>query len=266
MGGGVDHLNVLLCQSRQRVRQTGHAVRNVGVVLDVGVTVKVIGHLAEVVALHHIVQEVVHQRTVLLGLVQIRDGHGAIGLGVTGRIRCRHGGEVVPVLCDLAVFIKAEDVERHLLTGTGKVVDSLKEHLVAILKCTDVLHRGLDRSRSQILHRADKGICAGAVGEIVLDVTVCQQAAGGLGVARCKGVDESQCLFGLALLGLLGLAEQILPAEFLQEVQRGGCTGRTGKDRGSEGERGGTCNQLFHNGFSFGCCDEVLISLELSSL
>ena len=104
------------------------------------------------------------------------------------------------MLGDLAVSVKAEDVKGDLLTGTGKIVNRLQEHLVAVLKRTDVIHRGLDLGRGQILHRADEGVRPGAVCQIVLDVAVRQQAAGGVRIAGGKGVDERQRLFGLALL------------------------------------------------------------------
>ena len=195
----VHHGNALLRQSAQRGVQTGHAIGNTAVVLDVGITVKVIRGLVKVVAPHDIVEEILDQLPVFLGLVQIRDLHRAICLGMTGGIRLGQRRQIVPMLGDLAVFVKAEDVKGDLLTGTGKIVNRLQEHLVAILKSPDVVHSGFHISRCKIFHGADEGIRTGAVCQIVLDVAIRQQAAGGVRIAGGKGVDERQRLFGLAL-------------------------------------------------------------------
>ena len=108
------------------------------------------------------------------------------------------------MLGDLAVFVKAEDVKGNLLTGTGEIVNRLQEHLVTVLKSTDVVHSGYHISGGKIFYGADEGVRTGAVCQIVLDVAIRQQAAGGVRIAGGKGVDERQCLFGLALL-LLGV-------------------------------------------------------------
>lgn len=103
------------------------------------------------------------------------------------------------MLGDLAVFVKAEDVKGDLLTGTGKIVNRLQEHLVAVLKSADVVHCGFYIGGCQIFHGTDEGIRTGAVCQIVLDVTIRQQAAGGVRIAGGKGVDECQRLSGLGL-------------------------------------------------------------------
>ena len=103
------------------------------------------------------------------------------------------------MLGDLAVFAKAEDAKGDLLTGTGKTVNRLQEHLVAVLKSANVVHCGFYISGCQIFHGTDEGIRTGAVCQIVLDVTIRQQAAGGVRIAGGKGVDERQRLFGLGL-------------------------------------------------------------------
>ena len=168
--------------------------------LDVGITIKVIRGLIEVVALHDIVEEILDQLPVFLGLIQIRDLHRAVHLGVTGGIRLGQRRQIVPMLGNLAVSVKAEDVKGDLLTGTGKIVNRLQEHLVAVLKSTDVVHSGFHIGGCEIFHGTDKGIRTGAVCQIVLDVAIRQQAAGGVRIAGGKGVDERQRLFGLALL------------------------------------------------------------------
>ena len=212
MHGGVDHLDTLLGKSSQCRTEAGQAVGNAGIVLDVGVAVKVIGGLFRVVALHHIVQEALNQLAVFLGLVQIGDFHRAVGLGVTGRIGSSQCSQIVPMLRNQTVFIKAEDVKGHLIASPGKVIDGLEEHLVAIGKGPDVLHCGLHRRGGQIGNGANKGIPSGAVGQIVLDVALCQQALSGFGVAGGEGVDEfksflSVCHFRF-LLGIVMAAAE----------------------------------------------------------
>ena len=104
------------------------------------------------------------------------------------------------MLGDLAVLIETEDVKGDLLTGTGEVVNRLQEHLVTVLEGADVVHSGFHIGGCEISHGTDEGIRIGAVCQIVLDVAICQQAAGGVRIAGGKGVDERQRLFGLALL------------------------------------------------------------------
>lgn len=103
------------------------------------------------------------------------------------------------MLSDLAIFVKAEDVKGDLLTGSGKIVNRLQEHLIAVLKSTDVVHSGFHISGCKIFYGTDEGVRTGAVCQIVLDVTIREQAAGGVRIAGSKGVDERQRLFGLAL-------------------------------------------------------------------
>ena len=195
----VHHGDALLRQSAQRGVQTGHAIGNTGVVLDVIVTVKIVRSLVQIVALHDIIEEILDQLTVFLGLIQIRDFHRAVRLGVTGGIRLGQCCQIVPMLSDLAVFVKAEDVKGNLLTGPGEIVNCLQEYLVTVLEGADVVHRGFHIGRCEIFHGTDEGIRTGAVCQIVLDVAIRQQAAGSVRIAGGKGVDERQRLFGLAL-------------------------------------------------------------------
>ena len=167
--------------------------------LDIFVTVKVIWSLVEVVALHDIIEEILDQFTVFFGLVQISNLHRSISLSVTGWIRISKICQIVPMLGNLTTFIKAEDVKSDLLTSTGKIIDCLQEHLVTILKSTDVVHSCFNISRCKIFHGADKSIRTSAVCQIVLDVAISQQAAGGVRISGSKGVDERQRLFCLAL-------------------------------------------------------------------
>ena len=104
------------------------------------------------------------------------------------------------MLGDLAVLIETEDVKGDLLTGTGEVVNRLQEHLVTVLEGADVVHSGFHIGGCEISHGTVEGVRIGAVCQIVLDVAICQQAAGGVRIAGGKGVDERQRLFGLALL------------------------------------------------------------------
>ena len=91
---------------------------------------------------------------------------------MTGGIRLGQRRQIVPMLGDLAVFAKAEDVKGNLLTGTGKIVNRLQEHLVAVLKSTDVVHSGFHISGCKIFYGADESIRTSAVGQIVLDVAI----------------------------------------------------------------------------------------------
>lgn len=103
------------------------------------------------------------------------------------------------MLGNLAVLIEAEDVKGDLLTGTSKIINCLQEYLVTVLECTDVVHRRFHISGCKIFHGTDKSVRTSAVRQIVLDVTIREQAAGGVRIAGSKGVDERQRLFGLAL-------------------------------------------------------------------
>ena len=125
MGGGVDHLDALTGKSGKSRAQPGKTICDTGVVLDVSITVKVVGGLFGVLALHHVDQEIFHQLAVLPSLVQIFQFLRPVNLGVAGGIRRGFHSQVVPMLCNHPVFIKAEDVKRHLFAGAGKVVNGL---------------------------------------------------------------------------------------------------------------------------------------------
>ena len=224
--------------------------------LDVGVTVKVIGGLVGIVALHHIVEEVLHQFPVFLSLVQIGHFHRTVDLGVAGGVRLRSkGSQVVPMLGDLAIFIKAEDVKGHLLASTGEVINGLEEHIVPVLKGTDVFHGGLYIGRRQVFHGADKGILPRAIGQIVLDVVLVQQLTGSIRIAGSEGADQGQSLFGVGLFRL-GVAFHLAAgrAAFGSRTGvRGGSSvaGTSGQNGSNQCQRKGAGNKLFH-------CDNLL--------
>ena len=102
------------------------------------------------------------------------------------------------MLDNLAVFIDAEDVESDLLARPCKIVNRLQEHLVAILKGTDVVYGGLHLRGSEVFHGTDKRIRAGAVSQIMLNVILRQQAASHVRIAGGEGVDECQRFFRVA--------------------------------------------------------------------
>lgn len=64
------------------------------------------------------------------------------------------------MLRNLAVCIKTENVERHLLACACKIVNRLKEHLVSILKRTDVIYCGLYRRGCRICYTAYESLCS----------------------------------------------------------------------------------------------------------
>ena len=140
-------------------------------------------------ALHHIVQEGLDQFAVLLGLIKIGQLHRAVDLRVTGGVGHGQLRQIVPVLRDLPVLIKAEDVEGDLLARTGEIVDRLEEHIHTVLEGADVVDRRFDRRGGQIRDRADKSVAAGAVGQIVLNIVLIEQgwerSANGFSVIRC---------------------------------------------------------------------------------
>ena len=140
-------------------------------------------------------QEVLDDLTVFLGLVQILQLVIAVDLSVTGGVGFGLRSEVVPMLGDQPFLIKAEDVERNLFACAGEVVNGLQEDLVAILKSTDVVDSGLHGSRSKPCNTAYKGVTAGAVSEVVLDVALCKQRSSLLSVAGGEGVNEGESLF-----------------------------------------------------------------------
>ena len=98
------------------------------------------------------------------------------------------------MLGDLAVSVKAEDVEGDLLTGTGEIIDRLQEYLVAVLEGTNVVRSGFRIGGREIFHGTDEGVRAGAVCQIVLNVIVRQQVARRVRVASGEGADECQRL------------------------------------------------------------------------
>ena len=198
----VHHGNPMLRQSTQRGVQTGYTIGNAAVVLDVIVTVKIVRSFVQIIALHDIIEKFLDQFTVFLGFVQISDFRCSISLGMIGGVRLSQRSQIVPMFGNLTAFVKAEDVKSDLLTGTGKIIDCLQEHFVTVLENTDVVHRGFHISRCEIFHGADKSICTSAICQIVLDVAIREQAAGGVRVSGSKGVDECQRLFYLAMFRL----------------------------------------------------------------
>src|SRR5699024_7820995 len=104
------------------------------------------------------------------GLAQVGGLRGSVDLGPAGGVRVRLVRQVIPVLGDFAVPAKAENVKGHLLAGPGKVIDRVQEDLVPVLKGPDIVDSGFHRGGGQVGHGAHKGVPAGAVGEIVLDV------------------------------------------------------------------------------------------------
>ncbi len=81
-----------------------------------------------------------------------------------------------------AVFIEEGDVKDYLFTSAGKAIDSLQEYLVAVLKGTDVFDRGLSFCGSEIFNRTKERFPAGAVGQIVRNAALRQQAPGGFSI------------------------------------------------------------------------------------
>ena len=188
-------------------------------------------------------------------------GYGfAVDLGVAGGVRlCSKGSQVVPMLDNLAIFIKAEDVKGHLLASTSEVIDGLEEHIVPVLKGTDVFHGGLTIGRRQVFHGADKGILASAIGQIVLDVVLVQQLTGSLRIAGSEGADQGQGLFGVGLF-LLDVAFHLAAgrAAFGSRTRvRGGSgvAGASSQDGSNQGQRKGAGNKLFH-------CDNLLWGID----
>ena len=141
------------------------------------------------------------------------------------------------MLGDLAVLIETEDVKGNLLTGTGKIIDRLQEHLVAVFKSTDVVHNGFHIGGCEIFYGANEGIRTGAVCQIVLDIAIRQQAAGGVRIAGGKGVDERQCLFSLTLF-LMGVFSGRFGSSVLGAA--------SGKDRSEHGKSHRERKKFFH--------------------
>ena len=140
----VDHLDTLLAQRFECGSQARQAVGDAGVVLDVGVPVEILRGLFGALALHHVDQEALHDLAVCFGAVKVGRRDGTVDLCAAGRVGLGDGGQVVPVLADLAVGVKAEDVERDLLARAGEVVHRVQKHLVTVFKGADVAHCGGD--------------------------------------------------------------------------------------------------------------------------
>ena len=171
----VDHLDALFSKSGQRSAKPGEAVCNTRVVLDIIVAFKIAGEPVGILAAQHVADE---RSNDLAGLFLIDNLllHRTVGLRMARGVGIRLGSEVVPMLCNQAVLVDAEDVKSHLFTGSGEVVNGLQEHLVAVLEGADVVYGGLNRRGSQPCHAADESIAAGAVCQVVLNVALCQKS------------------------------------------------------------------------------------------
>ena len=210
MHGIVNHLNALLAERFKRRAETGKTIRNACVVLNIGIAVKVGSCFFGSFPLHDIVQEVLDELAVLLGLIEIFQRIVSVNLRMTGRIRFSLCCEVVPMFGNLAVGIEAEDVESDLFTGSGKIVDGLQEDLVSILKSTDVIDGGLYGSACEVGNAAYECVRAGAIGEVMLNVAGSKKRLRLLAVSACECVNESQSFFFVChvriLLGNLRVA------------------------------------------------------------
>ena len=194
----VDHLDTRSGECLERRAQAGEPVGDAGVVLEVSVACEVLRSLLGVLPLHDVHEERLDEGSVLLGPVEVGGLGGAIDLRAAGGVRPGDGGEVVPVLSDETLLVEAEDVEGHLLAGPCEVVDGLQEHLVAVLECTNVSHRRLGGGRGQVLHGPDERVAARAVGEVVLDVALVEEARRQLGVSGGERADEVECFMDVA--------------------------------------------------------------------
>ena len=99
------------------------------------------------------------------------------------------------MLSDQTFFVKAENVERDLLTCTCEIVQSLQENLIAILECTDVVNSGLYRSGSKPGDTAYECVTSCSVSQVVLDIAFRKKRCCRFGIARGESVDKSQCFF-----------------------------------------------------------------------
>ena len=198
----VNHGNALLRHGRKRRTKARESVSNGDVVLNVPIAIVVGSQLIRVFPTKHVSHKA-RDNAAGLFLVNVPLLKRAVDLGVAGWVGSSLRRQIVPVLRDLAVGIEAEDVKGHLLTGPGKVVHGLQEHLVAVLEGADVLNSGFHRRGSQPSNAADKSIPACAVGEVVLDITFCQQGGGFFSVSGCEGVDEGESLFDVCHGGFL---------------------------------------------------------------
>ena len=201
----VDHLDAVRRERLERGPQAGEPVGDPGVVLDVGAVREVLRGLLGVLPLHDVHEERLDEGPVLLGLVEVGGFGGAVGLRAAGGVRSGDGGEVVPVLGDEPLVVEAEDVEGHLLAGPREVVDALQEHLVAVLERADVPHRRLGGGGGQVLHGPDERVATRAVGEVVLDVALVEEARRQLGVSGGERADEVECFLDVAHFTFLSL-------------------------------------------------------------
>ena len=163
--------------------------------LNIGIAVKVGRRFFGSLPLHDIVQEVLDELAVLLGLIEVFQRIVSVNLRMTGRIRFSLCREVVPMFGNLAVGIEAEEVESDLFTGSGKVVDGLQEDLVSILKSADVVDCRLYGSACEVGNAACECFSAGAIGEVMLNVAGSKKRLRLLAVSACECVDKSQCFF-----------------------------------------------------------------------
>ena len=170
----VDHLNPLFGKGGQCSAKTGKTVSNAGVVLDIIVTVEVVGQLAGILTAKHVTNECSNDFAGLF-LIDFLLFQSAVDLRVAGWIRISLGGKVIPMLSDLTVSIHTENVKCDLLTHTDEIVNGLQKHLVAVLERTDVVDGGFHRSGAKVGNAADKSVRTGTIGEVMLDVAGSQK-------------------------------------------------------------------------------------------
>src|SRR3712207_1702330 len=187
----IDHLNALLTKRFKRCIETGKAISNSCVVLNIGVTVKVGRCLFGSLSLHYIVQEVLDDLTVLLSLIEVFQRVVTVNLCMSGRIRSCLCREIVPMLSNLTVSIETEDVKSYLLTGSCKVVDRLQEYLVSVLESADVIDCGLYGSRCKVSNAAHESLSARAIGEVVLNVVGSKKFLCFCGITTCECANQS---------------------------------------------------------------------------
>ena len=152
------------------------------------------------------------------------------------------------MLGDLAVGVEAEDVKGDLLAGSGEVVDVLQKDVVAVLKGPDVLDRGRGFGGGQTLDGAYKGVLAGAVGQVVLDVVLVEQLARRLRIAGGEGVDEGERLVDVALSVHGGLGGRLIGlggggGSWLRRIT----AAAGGQQTGGHGEGEYDCQNFFHD-------------------
>ena len=198
VGPIVDHLDAVRGERLERGPQTGEPVGDSGVVLEVGVAREVLRGLLGALPLHDVFEERLDEGSVLLCLVELGDLGGAVGLRAAGGVWSGNIGEVVPVLGDEPLAVEAEDIEGDLLAGPCKVVDALQEHLVAVLERTNVSHRRLGGRGGQVLHGPDERVAARAIGEVVLNVALVEEACRQLCVSGGERADEIERFLDVA--------------------------------------------------------------------